>query len=187
MTHITDEEWRPVAGFENEYEVSSLGRVRSVTRVMVYSRIDQYSGRTITVNRTRKGQELRPGRTSSGHMTVALGRGNSRYVHTLVLEAFRGACPAGMEGLHGDDVPSNNHLDNLRWGTRSENLHDAVANGKKAIGSMAYQAKLTEADVISIKRYYGHMTAEEVGKQFGVSGGAIRQIRRGEAWKHVDC
>lgn len=182
---MTDEQWRPVVGFEGEYDVSNFGRVRSLTRVHVYQRIDQYSGNVIDVTRTHKGKELRPGRMKSGHLSVALGKGNSRCVHVLVLEAFVGPRPAGMEGLHGDDVPSNNRLDNLRWGTRSDNIKDAIANGNKGVGSRSYQAKLTESDVIRIKRYYGHLSANEVGRIFGVSGGSIRQIRRGEAWKHV--
>jgi hypothetical protein len=125
------EEWRPVVGFEREYEVSNLGRVRSVDRVKVYKRIDQYSGRTLTVSRLHKGRHLRPGRKPSGHLSVALGKGNSRDVHVIVLEAFVGPKPEGEEGRHYDDDPSNNVTNNLLWGTRSENLFDAIRNGKR--------------------------------------------------------
>jgi len=67
--------------------------------------------------------------TKSGHLTVACGKGNSRYVHILVLEAFVGPTPKGKECLHANDVPWDNRWDNLRWGTRSENLIEAYANG----------------------------------------------------------
>jgi hypothetical protein len=50
-------------------------------------------------------------------------------VHQLVLLAFRGPCPSGMECLHNDDVKNNNELTNLRYGTRSENNKDRVRTG----------------------------------------------------------
>ena len=53
----------------------------------------------------------------------------TRYVHHLVLEAFVGPRPPGMSGLHRDDDPANNHVDNLYWGTSSENAFDRVRNG----------------------------------------------------------
>lgn len=180
-----EEEWRAVVGFEGEYEVSNHGRVRSLTRVHTYQRIDQYSGNLIEVSRTHKGKELRPGRSKSGHLSVVLGRGNTKHVHVLVLEAFVGPRPAGMEGLHGDDNPSNNHLDNLRWGTRSENLHDAIANGKAPIGSRKWNAKLTEEQVCEIKEQHASLSSEEVARMYGVSGASIRQIRDGRTWGHV--
>lgn len=125
------EEWRPVAGHERDYEVSSLGRVRSVDRIKIYERVDQYSGRLITVRRRHRSRILRPGRKPSGHFSVALGRGNSRDVHVLVLEAFVGPAPDGHECRHLNDNPAENHLRNLCWGTRSENNLDAIKNGKR--------------------------------------------------------
>lgn len=125
------ERWLQVVGFEGMYEVSSLGRVRSVDRILPYERTDQYSGRKITVERHRKGQLLRPGRKPSGHVSVALGRGNSQDVHVLVLTAFRGPCPDGCEALHWNDISDDNRLANLRWGTRSQNMHGAIRNGRR--------------------------------------------------------
>lgn len=125
------ERWLPVVGFEAMYEVSDLGRVRSLDRVLPYERADQYSGRVLSVQRKRKGQLLRPGRKPSGHVSVALGRGRSMDVHVLVLTAFVGQCPEGQEALHENDIPGDNRLANLRWGTRSENIHDAIRNGRR--------------------------------------------------------
>jgi hypothetical protein len=50
-------------------------------------------------------------------------------VHRLVLLAFVGPAPEGMEGCHWDDDPLNNHLSNLRWGTPGDNGLDCVRNG----------------------------------------------------------
>lgn len=111
---IDVEEWRPVPGFPG-YEVSSRGRVRSVSRIIAV--VGQSP-------RVRQGQNLicRPGKV--GYPTVVLGRGNRRLVHRLVLEAFVGPCPPGMEACHNDGTRTNNHVDNLRWGTRQENVLD---------------------------------------------------------------
>ena len=104
-------EWREVAGEEGRYEVSDDGRVRSVMKGSPH--------------------ELKPwGRPPKGYLTVKFGHaGKSLSVHRLVLEAFRGPCPPGHEALHADDNHMNNHLSNLRWGTRSENQIDRVRNG----------------------------------------------------------
>ncbi|MBY0360745.1 MAG: NUMOD4 motif-containing HNH endonuclease [Phreatobacter sp.] len=117
--------WKPVFGHEGHYEVSSLGRVRSCDREVFVP----VSTRRAAHVRSYKGKLLRPGRMASGHVSVAIGKGNSRTVHTLVLEAFVGPAPNGMECLHLDDIPDDNRLERLRWGTRSENMIEAWANG----------------------------------------------------------
>lgn len=101
--------WLPVPGFEDQYQVSDLGRVRSL--------------------RWATPRVLRPGPSNYGHLSVVLGRGNTRMVHALVLLAFVGARPSGAECRHLDGNPANNRLDNLRWGTRTENILDAVRHG----------------------------------------------------------
>lgn len=122
---MTREQWKPIPS-QPGYEVSDLGRVRSVARV-VQAAASSYRP---AHGRKYPGKILKPGRTKSGHMTVACGRGNSRSVHVLVLEAFIGPCPIGAESLHRNDQPGDNRLKNLIWGTRSENLRDKVRNGR---------------------------------------------------------
>lgn len=56
----------------------------------------------------------------------------TRYVHQLVLEAFVGPRPEGMEACHWNDVCTDNRLENLRWDTTSANRHDQVRNGRHA-------------------------------------------------------
>lgn len=123
------EEWRAIVGFEGSYEVSSLGRVRSLDRAVTYQKIDQYSGRLITVTKYLKGLMLRPGTMKSEHQFVMLGRGNGFLVHVLVLNAFVGPCPPGLECCHGDGKPARNEVDNLRWDTRLANVRDMIRHG----------------------------------------------------------
>lgn len=116
------ETWRPVLGWEGFYEVSSHGRVRSLPRVAhrrtkgpvpVAGRILAWVpiGRYPSVKLCRDGFQVR------------------RPVHILVCEAWHGPRPLGMECRHIDDVALNVSPENLRWGTRSENMRDRVLNG----------------------------------------------------------
>lgn len=121
---MTIETWKPVLGYEGLYEVSDQGRVRSVSREVVYSNggVRWHSGRIIKTKRQ-----------TTGHLRVCLYRDTrSRFifVHRLVLEAFVGPCPVGMEGCHYPDRdPANNALSNLRWDTKRENQFDRVKHG----------------------------------------------------------
>jgi hypothetical protein len=117
------EEWRAVPGWEGEYAISSEGRVKSLAR--------NPEGRPgVGLNLRAK---ILPGSINKfGYVTVALCRNNKRHyrlVHRLVLVAFVGPCPDGMEGCHYDGDPSNNALSNLRWDTRSANTYDRVRHG----------------------------------------------------------
>ena len=120
----TQERWLPVVGWEGLYEVSDHGRVRSLDRTI--TRSDGQSRRF-------KSKELRPATDRRGHLYVNLsggaGRADRKYVHRLVIETFVGLPETGQECRHLDDVKTNNHVGNLVWGTRSDNLLDAVANG----------------------------------------------------------
>ena len=115
--------WRPCLRFAG-YEVSNLGRVRSLDRVVTYQRRD---GRP-PIERKRKGKILKQSFIGAGYLMVSIA-GRPRYVHILVLEAFQGPRPNGLMGLHRDDDTRNCRLDNLRWGTAAENAEDAKANG----------------------------------------------------------
>lgn len=119
-----NEIWRSVVGWEGLYEVSDLGRVRSTPRD-VGSRWPAY-------RRPAGGVILSGHRNTSGYLQVKLcrnGRAVTRLVHRLVLEAFVGRCPDGMEGCHGPSGIEDNSLANLRWDTRHENALDITRHG----------------------------------------------------------
>ena len=65
----------------------------------------------------------------SQHLFVNLGKNNKHYVHHLVAAAFLGPRPDGLEICHSNGDATDNRAANLRWDTRSSNLHDAVAHG----------------------------------------------------------
>lgn len=122
------EQWKPVVGYEGLYEVSDHGRVRSLDKVV-------NSSVCTTGLRLRKGRLLKQSLTKSGYCTVQLytnGKKTAkrRYVHHLVLEAFVGPRPEGLECLHGDDDKLNNTPSNLRWDTRLANCREMVERGR---------------------------------------------------------
>ena len=118
------ETWKAIPGYEGLYEVSDQGRVRSLDRYVEC--VGPIKGRYFS---KKKGRVLRPGPSNYGHLSVVLGRNNTRMVHELVLRAFVGEPPEKHECCHNNGDPADNRLQNLRWGTRSENIFDAVRQG----------------------------------------------------------
>lgn len=174
------ETWRPIPGYGGHYEASSLGRIRVKDRVV--RRKHSTGG---MVDFFYKGRLLSPSRaTKLGHMTVHLGvdgRKLSASVHRLVLEAFVGPCPDGMEGCHEDGNPANNRPGNLRWDTHYENNQDRKRHGTYATGEAHAMAKLTDAQVSEIrssgKRY------RQVAEEYGISRSQAHRICKGQSWR----
>jgi len=122
VTQPSNERWLPVPGYEDRYMVSDQGRVRSMDRTVLDS-----LGR----RRPIRGQEIRPGNTRDMHLWVNLyadGRPKQFYVHRLVAAAFIGD-PEGLIVRHLNDVPYENHVENLSLGTASDNQRDSIRNG----------------------------------------------------------
>lgn len=114
------------------------------------------------------------------------GRGYERRLHTIVLEAFRGPCPEGMEGCHLNGNREDNRLENLRWGTPRSNAEDKRRHGTQARGERQGQAKLTEDRVVEIrKRWAAGATRDELALTFAVSVDTIRCVVYGLTWRHV--
>lgn len=119
-----DEIWKPVVGHEGLYEVSSLGRVRSLDREVVFR-----DGRT----RKFAGVNLKSSIDSVGYPRVRLVKnlkGVTRRVHELVVPAFQGPKPTPKHCVrHLNDVKTDNRLENLAWGTPKQNQQDKYLNG----------------------------------------------------------
>lgn len=123
-----------------------------------------------------------------GRLRVNLIR-DKRYtvrVYRIVLEAFIGPCPEGMEACHKDGDSNNNILSNLRWDTRKNNHLDKVKHGTDPRGERNPNAKLSDEDVVDIraKRASG-VPRKVVAKEYGIDEHHVKQISGRKCWKHI--
>lgn len=140
----------------------------------------KHPGQTGRLLLTNIWHRLKPYRANPfGHLRVSLNNRELYRVHRLVLTAFVGPCPEGLEGCHNDSNPTNNYLANLRWDTPSANRRDAVRHG--SLG------KLTLDQVAAIRDEYatGSATFRGLGRKYKVGGTAIRKIVVGRTWSCV--
>jgi len=177
-----NEIWKDVEGFEGYYQVSNHGRVKSLKR-MAACRGGAF--------RTIRERILKQGTANKrGHLNVMLSREGThknQWVHRLVLKTFTNECPKGYQCCHNDGNPMNNHIENLRWGSKEENAADKILHGTVPSGAKHPNSKLTEAQVINIRTLYsnGGYTFETLGQYYGVHLGTIHSIIHRKTWKHI--
>jgi hypothetical protein len=169
---MTYETWRNVAGFSG-YEVSDQGRIRSLPRKNLQGAMRR--GRILKQDVNWAGYHLvKPARDGAKH---------ARLVHRLVLEAFKGECPEGLQARHLNGIRSDNQLGNLEWGTIQENRADQKRHGTGIQGARNPKAVLTEIDVERIfdLRRFG-LSQQAIGRQVGVHQTHVSTILRGKHW-----
>ncbi len=172
------ETWKDIPGYEGRYQVSDLGNVRSLDRYVKGGpgRVRIAKGRMLSMITMPKNR----------YFSVTLWKDNTYLwisVHKLVALAFLGGCPEGKETLHSDGNPENNRVGNLRYGTRKENVADAIKHGTHIKGATQGSAKLCDEDVIFIKN--SPLNQRILGELFGVHQSNISRIKNTKAWKHV--
>jgi len=136
-------------------------------------------------------RKLSPGPAGEGYLKVNLSDGKSRedhYVHRLVLRAFIGGPSDNQECLHLNGNPKDNSLENLKWGTSTENSIQSRDHGTMSCGERHYCTKLTKNQAKKIKYLANNtnMTHKEIAEKFPVSSSHVSDIKRGEKWSHLD-
>ena len=174
--------WKPVVGYEGFYEVSNIGRVRSLSRI-----VECNDGR----KRKIKDRTLKCSRNSGGYSGVTLHKdGCTKFVniHRIVAEAFVPNPLEKEEVNHKDENPSNNHASNLEWVTHKENLNYGTRNERIAKANSKPVAQYTK-DGAFIKAL---ASAAEVKRQLGFNHSNIIQVAKGNRktacgfiWKYV--
>ncbi len=157
------ENWLNVVDFEGIYEVSNFGNIRSSKNKQL---------KKITID-------------SNGRPYLGLWKNNKQKIvrpHKLVLEAFVGKAPQGMECCHNDGNQQNSRLENLRWDTPKNNHADKLKHGTSNTGERCNWAKLTKAKVISIRADI--RTQKEIATEYGVQQSQISRIKNGVRWIH---
>lgn len=109
-------------------------------------------------------------------------------VHKLILLAFVGPCPSGMECCHYDGNPANNQLDNLRWDTPKGNQADKKRHGTSNEGERNPSAKLIEAQVREIRASYaaGGVSMSDLCRTYGITLGTVCPLINRKTWKNVN-
>jgi hypothetical protein len=158
--------WKDVPEYEGHYQVSNLGRVKSLKR--------------------GKNKILKTRDNGRGYMQVSLRKEGERkrfLVHRLVMFTFLGE--SDMDVNHINGIKTDNHLENLEYCTRSENIQHAYDIGLRLKGEKHFASKLTRACVERIK--YGHQDASqrEIARIYGITQSQVSRIRLGRLWKHI--
>ncbi len=165
-------------------KVSNLGRVWT----------PHWNGRILPLHRV-----FVNGRPAQIKVTTKIGnKVVARAVHRLVLEAFVGPCPPGMEGCHNNGDPWDNQLSNLRWDTHKNNMADAMSHGTFVLppppvgnthsrGEKNVKAKLSATEVAEIKRRL--LSGERpcnVARTSPASIDMVAKIKAGRSWAWLD-
>lgn len=174
------EVWRSIAGFDY-YEVSNLGQVRT-WRKLGCSPGRREEPRLLKPALDRSASEpfpyLRVNLWKNNHMTT-------RRVHALVLEAFVGTCPEGLEAAHLDGDYTNNRIDNLEWTTHIINCAHRSIHDTQPRGSRVWNAKLDEVQVREVLASLPYETMTSIAQRYAVSIQTIANIKDGKTWRHV--
>lgn len=109
-------------------------------------------------------------------------QGRRMGAHRLACELTHGA-PNGRHALHSCDNPSCVNPAHLRWGTDADNVADAIARGRRAIGEMMPHAKVTSEQAREI--FLSPETELEVSARYGVGRSLVSRIRRRLKWRHA--
>lgn len=170
------EEWRDVVGYKGYYQISNFGNVKS----FYYD--------------SNLGKRLKFLQNNRGYSCVNLylnGISKKLVIHKLVLEAFVGPCPRGMECRHLNGNPQDNQLINLKWGTKSENVLDSMKHGTRyqpdSRGIKNGRSKLTENEVKEIGQLYSTQkwTQKQLAQKFHISRSTISKIIIRLNWNHI--
>lgn len=177
-------EWRSIKGYEDIYEVSNTGLIKSLPREVPHWRL----GTVIRKQTLLKTDTFHP----SGYNFVTLiknGVRKSYAVHRLVAIAFVPNPLNNPQTNHKDCNKNNNHVDNLEWVTNYENQQHAIKNGKVRYlrGSEHGCSKTNETTVMKIKQMFatGSYTRKQLRDKFGLTKAIVNPIIRGKTWRHV--
>lgn len=162
----TTERWEPVPGYPN-YLISSSGRVMSATR--------------------GKGP-LRPYKTAKGYLAVQVydaGIGHRLMIHRAVLLTFIRPPRPKEQARHLNCDSTDNRVENLAWGTATENAADSIRLGRHMNGERHHSAKLDWSKIRTIRWEHRDtgISARKLAKRYGVSPSVIDDVLNDRTWR----
>ena len=169
--------WKKVTGYEESYEVSNFGNVRSFDRYIKCKKNNEYL-------LFFKGYPIKQKISFYRYLCVSFKKNQKhtvKAVHKLVAEAFIPNPKNKPQVNHIDGNKLNNHVDNLEWVTASENcIHVTRTLGKKGVILTVEQVRDIKFNII-----YDSMLNKDIASKFKVHPNTISSIRNGHKWKHV--
>lgn len=194
--HLSNLEWAEYPYLQGDALLSVISRYNEGIKLRVVPNFPCYIvsefGRVWTSRLRSEGhqfKELKVGVRDNYRISLVNEQGVVRtWLGRVVCESFNGPAPEDKPfALHWDDNRDNNHYTNLRWGTTKENKQDSIRNGTCAKGDSIGVSKLSEADVREIRYLYstGNWTFAGLGRKFGVSYVAVREVVKFRVWKHI--
>lgn len=176
---LEEEIWKDVPGYEGQYQASTLGRIRSVDRVVVHHYKDGSTSERLVKGRIKKQTK----RYDGYHMIGFNHSGYTPLVHMLVAYTFLGPRPnPSCQVMHLDGDKDNNCVSNLAYGSpRENNLDKLMKHGRGC-------PKLRKEQVQEIRQLLasGKYTNTAIGKMYNVSNVMISRIKLGKAYKWLD-
>jgi hypothetical protein len=158
---------------------------------MTYSPIPGFLGYSATADGdiiSPSGKKLIPNINAKGYGRVVVGSRTHgtrarMNVHQLVALAFLGARPIGQEVRHLNDIKTDNRLANLAYGTRRENVQDALKNGLIPLGAEHRDAVMdaTRVELIKVARAAG-IPYIRIASALRVSDQTVRKVVSGNHW-----
>jgi hypothetical protein len=220
---MKNEIYKDIYKYENLYEASNFGNINSInckgksteeikqiicainkkeSRYSVIKRFNisqsfYFNLRNNSQKYLNKKRVLKQHIGNHGYLYVTLCKNKKHkkfLVHRLVLEAFIGPCPPGMEARHLDGNKLNNNINNLEWTTRSINAKDRVKHGTNKIhlfksdcrGSKNGMSKFNDNDILKIREMHEKgITGYRIAKIFDVSNSCIYKILNKQSWNHI--
>jgi NUMOD4 motif/HNH endonuclease len=181
---MNNEIWKPIPGWEGYYSVSNKGRIKSEERIINEKRPSNWKPKQYKISEKILNPRLM--KEGKGYWRVSLSKESKIkyiYIHRAVAWAFIGQQKKGTEVRHLNGDSQDNRLENLAYGTKSDNIKDAKKHGTFPVLEKRPGAKLTQKEAKEIA--LSQLSLKDLASKYNVSSGVIRQIKTGETWESV--
>lgn len=171
-----NEEWRDIEGYEGVYQISNLGRVKSLDRMVGHNK----GGKKLI-----RGKLKRAHIAKNGYPMLNLSNKNrqeSVYLHRILGKTFL-PNPRRLETInHKDGNKENFDLSNLEWASHSENISHAYRTGLRKPTRILDDCIVLSIITFAHKR---HTSQQSLANCFGVTRSCVQSIVRRNTWKHM--
>jgi hypothetical protein len=177
-----NELWKDIEGYEGLYQISNLGRVKSLSRIWEAGIKGVYRTKLDTIRKLQI--------TKKGYAQIILKHPDNKSkgyaVHRLVAKAFIPNLKSFPQVNHIDCNKLNNHVSNLEWCTNDFNIKHANKNGLHGKGELHARSKWKESDVLLFRKLHSEgVKMVDISKKYGINSGTLFSIIHRTNWKHI--